>query len=129
MRDNKYNTWQICIKCAETFFKTIATGNQCNPCRKEKKRKYSVRHYRKKTAKINDSESNVIIKFIDKIERHDGNLYSLSDLSDLLEYWNQITNQQSKYDILPAGHQLHHMWKDLLKYKYEHTFKIEKSEF
>ena len=130
MRDNKYNTWQECKKCGSDFLKTAATGNQCDTCRRGQKKRT---RYNRNT-KIKEHTAEPAIKFIDKIEKRDGYIYSLIEMSELLEHWYNIASVQYKYDKLPAGHQLHYMWRDLLEFKYKYLskktgLKIEKNEF
>lgn len=121
----EYNTIQQCKKCGIDYLRTYKTGLQCTNCRKGKGG-FSVNNGKKyprreRIKKLNEKEIIEIINWITNIERKSGWIRSLVDINILLNNWFRIRGNGDIriYDLLPPGHQLHYMWKDLLKWKNE----------
>jgi hypothetical protein len=68
--------------------------------------------------RVKDDDKSHVLHFVNKIERHGGYLYTLEDMSQLIECWQTIVpSKQYKYDAYNAGYQLHFMWRDLKNWK------------
>jgi hypothetical protein len=142
--DKGYDKPCACKMCGSIFIKSVKTGNLCMPCRRRNnyKKKYSYCigcgvNFRKEVfkaycgackpikyvAKEKVTQPSVnklvyeIVSFVDSIERRGGYLYNLTDLNNLIHYWDIITPIKGNvYDSYNSGYQLHFMWKDLLNW-------------
>lgn len=110
----KYNIYQSCKKCGCEYLKTRQTGNQCDTCRRGKKRVYNKQ--RRKKDHLDQDQKIQLLTFVNKVEKRDGFIYSLLDLNELIDLWYMITPAHYLYDKMNPGHQAHHMWKDLLEF-------------
>lgn len=119
---NGYGEVKECFKCGNAFIKTVQTGNQCNACRRAGARKSEKEVRRKKNFSVKEhlTISKLVANFVRMIDAKGGYITSLRDMNQLIYVW-QVMNvdRDSKYDALPAGHQLHYMWRDLQKFYQE----------